>query len=95
MNARETANRHGDFVVAGNMRSAMADFTPEALQKFQARGVFPPRGANTYEVVNERQEGDRHIYEITYRKDQESVTLRSTWGQVGDEWKIVDIEPVS
>ena len=94
MDARETVKRHGDYVIAGNMRAAGADFTPEALQKFQAAGVFPPRGANQYEVVNERQEGDRHIYEIRYTKDQESVTLRSTWGQMGDEWKIVDIEPV-
>lgn len=95
MNARETADRHGGYVVGGNMQAVMADFTPEAMQEFGKLGVRPPRATNTYEVVNEHQEGDNHIYDIKYSNDQENLTIRSTWAKVGDEWKIVKAEPVS
>lgn len=89
MNARDTAQRHGQDVVSGNMQRAMADFTPEALQAFGALGIRPPRGANKAEIVNERQDGDQHIFDITYSNDQESTTIRSTWAKQGEDWKLV------
>ena len=92
MNARETADRHGQYVVAGDMRAAGADFTPEAMQEFMNLGVRPPRGTDRYEVVNERQDGDNYIFDIKYSNEQESQTIRSTWGRVGDDWKIVKVE---
>lgn len=93
MDARQTADRHGGYVVAGNMAGVGADFKPEALQEFMKLGVKMPRPVTAYEVVNEQQVGDNHIYEITYSNADESKTIRSTWAQVGDEWKIVSAEP--
>lgn len=94
MDARETAERHGAFVVAGNMQGVMADFQPEALQEFMKFGVMPPRPTIRYELVGERQEGDQHIYEIKYSNDQQATTIRSYWSKMGDDWKIVKAEPV-
>ena len=96
MDARETAERHGAYVTSGNMQAVMADFKPEALQEFMALGKMPPRRSNTYEVLSERQEGDTYIYDIKYTNpDQETLTVRSTWAKMGDDWKIVKAEPMA
>ncbi len=92
MDVRETANRHGGNVVAGNMAAVGADFTPEALQAFMALGIRPPRGTNTFEVLGERPDGDRTVFDIKYSNGADSVVIRSTWARVGDDWKIVKAE---
>ena len=89
MDARETVERHGGYVVAGNMAAVGGDFTPEAMQAFTQLGIRPPRGTNKYEIVGESKDGDKPVYDIKYSNDQESLTVRSTWDKVGDEWKIV------
>jgi hypothetical protein len=94
MNARETAERHGGYVLAGNMAAVGGDFTPEAMQAFMQLGIRPPRGTNKYEIVGESQDGDQTVYDIKYSNDAESLTIRSTWGKVGEEWKIVKAEKV-
>ena len=94
MNARESADRHAGYVAAGNPRAAGADFTPEALQAFLAQGKSPPGGANTYEILSERQEGENAIFDIRYSDAQEPLTIRSMWAKVGEEWKIIKAEPV-
>lgn len=95
MDARETAHRHGGYVVAGNMAGVMADFQPAALQAFGALGKMPPRPTTKYEVLEESEDGDQQIYAIRYSNDNDdSLTIRSYWEQVGDDWKIVKAEPV-
>jgi hypothetical protein len=79
MNARETAERHAGYATSGNMQAAGADFTPEAMQAFMGLGLRPPRGANKYEIVNERQDGGNYIFDIKYSNDSESATIRSHW----------------
>lgn len=94
MDAKETAHRHGQDVASGNQAGAMGDFTPEALQELMKLGVRPPQGTNAYAMVNERQEGDHHIYDLKYTNGTDNLTLRSKWGKVGDAWKIVGLEKV-
>jgi hypothetical protein len=92
MNVRQTAEEHARKATTGDMQGAAADFTPEALQEFMALGIRPPRGANRFEIVSERREGDRYIYDIKYSNETESTVIRSHWAQVGDEWKLVKAE---
>jgi hypothetical protein len=95
MNARETAQRHGQFVVEGNMRGVGADFATGAMDEFMKHGVMPPRPTTKAEIVNESQDGDAYVYDIKYSNDSgESVTIRSKWGMQGEDWKIVKAEPV-
>ncbi len=94
MNARETAERHGGFVVAGDMRSVGADFAGDAMQEFMKHGKMPPRPTTKADIVGERQDGDQFVYEIKYSNDQDSLTIRSQWAKMGDDWKIVKAEPV-
>jgi hypothetical protein len=94
VNAKETAERHGGYVIAKNWGGVGADFAPGAMEEFQKHGVGPPRGTTKAEFVSESQDGDQYVYEIKYSNDAgESQTVRSRWGKVGDEWKIVSAEP--
>jgi hypothetical protein len=64
------------------------------MDEFQKHGVGPPRGTTTAEVMSELQDGDTYIYEIKYSNDAgETLTVRSKWGKIGDDWKIMSAEP--
>jgi hypothetical protein len=92
--ARETAQRHGSDVVAGNMGGVIADFTPEALTEFQAYGVMPPMPTKQAEILSEREDGGRHVFEIHYSNDAAALTIRSWWEDQNGTWKLVKAEPV-
>ncbi len=92
--ARETAQRHANDVVAGNMAGVVGDFTPEALSEFQQHGVMPPRPTTKAEIVSEARDGNRERFEIAYSNDSQTVTIRSWWEEQGGVWKLVKAEPV-
>jgi len=92
--ARETAERHANDVIAGNMGQVVADFTPEAMSEFQKHAAMPPRPTKTAEILNSNQEGDKQVFEIKYANDAESLTIRSWWQDENGTWKIVKAEPV-
>ena len=92
MDARQTAERHGQDVVAGNRQGAMGDFTPEGMQTMMQAGIRPPQPATSAEIINEQQDGERHIFDIKYSSNDASATIRSTWEKIGEEWKIVKAE---
>jgi len=95
MNARETAERHGRYVIDRNWGALGGDFAPGAMGEFQKHGKAPPRGTSKAEILKESQEGDDYVCEICYTNDAgESVTVRSRWGKMGDEWKIKEAAPV-
>ena len=95
MNARETAERHGRYAIERNWGALGGDFAPGALEEFQKHGKMPPRGTNKAEILSESQEGDDYVYDIRYTNDAgESLTVRSRWGKLGEEWKIKDAAPV-
>jgi hypothetical protein len=96
VNARETAERHGRYVIEGNWGGVGGDFAPGAMEAFQKHGVMPPRKTSSAEIVNEQQDGDHYVYDVKYANDAgETLTIRSKWGQQGDEWKITEAMPVS
>jgi hypothetical protein len=92
--ARETAQRHAQDVVAGNMAGVVADFEPSALTEFQTHRTMPPSPTTKAEIVSEGTEGDRQRFEVKYSNDSASVTIRSWWAEQGGSWKIVKAEPV-
>jgi len=92
--ARETAERHANDVIAGNMPGVIADFTPEAMTAFQAHNAMPPRPTTKSDIVSSSQEGDKQVFEIKYTNDSESLVIRSWWQDEQGTWKIVKAEPV-
>ncbi len=92
--ARETAQRHADDVVAGNMAAVVGDFTPEAFTEFQKHAAMPPRPTKTAEITSNRKDGQQEVFEIKYSSDAESLTIRSWWAEQDGAWKLVKGEPV-
>jgi hypothetical protein len=90
----ETAQRHADDVVAGNMAGVVGDFTPDAMAEFQKHGAMPPRPTRTAEILTNRKDGEQELFEIKYSNETESLTIRSWWEQCDGGWKIVKAEPV-
>ncbi|MHB8574740.1 MAG: hypothetical protein ACYDCQ_05350 [Dehalococcoidia bacterium] len=93
--ARETAQRHGQDVVSGNMAGVVADFMPDAMAEFQKFGKMPPRPTKSAEMVSEKKEGNREVFEIKYTGESDSLTIRSFWEDQDGAWKIVKAEPLS
>jgi hypothetical protein len=93
--ARETAQRHADDVVAGNMAGAIADWTPDGIAEYnQKHGEAPPRPTRTAEILVNRKDGAQELFEIKYSNETESLTIRSRWEQRDGVWKVVKAEPV-
>jgi hypothetical protein len=93
--ARETAQRHADDVVAGNMAGAIADWTPDGIAEYNRKhGEAPPRPTRTAEIQVNRKDGAQELFEIKYSNETESLTIRSSWEQRDGVWKVVKAEPV-
>jgi hypothetical protein len=83
---KETANRHGQDVVAGNMAGLMGDFTPAGMTKVMSMMSAGPITAKSFEV----KELPDNEFEISYIGDSTRVVW-SKWVQVGDKWQIDDV----
>lgn len=83
---KETANRHGQDVVSGNMAGLMGDFTPAGMTKVMSMMSAGPITAKSYEV----KELPNNEFEISYIGDSTRVVW-SKWVQVGDKWQIDDV----
>lgn len=90
--AAETAHRHAQDVVNGNMAAVMGDLTPEALAKAMQMGGGP-QGVTGYDLVDGGADGDDHLFEITYQAAVGPMTIASRWRDVSGAWKIVDLAP--
>lgn len=92
ISAEETARRHGQAVVDGNMAQVMADLTPEAMAKLG--GIAGSlQGVTAYEIAKHEQDGEDHVFDITYSAAAGPLTVRSRWREMGEDWKVVDAAP--
>lgn len=90
MTARQTAERHAQDVVDGNMSSVMGDFFGSTLMSLMATGAMPPSPTTAWEVLSEDDAGDAVTVHVRYSNDTDSLELRTRWEQVAGEWKIVE-----
>jgi hypothetical protein len=90
--AAETANRHAQDVVNGNMAGVMGDLTPEALTKAMQLGGGP-QGVTSYDLVDGGADGEDHLFDITYHAAAGPMTISSRWREIAGAWKIVDLAP--
>lgn len=89
LSAEETARRHGQAVVDGNMAVLMGDLTPEAMASLGAL-AGSLQGVTAYEIAKHEADGADHIFNITYTAPTGPLTVRSRWREMGDDWKIVE-----
>jgi hypothetical protein len=96
MDAQEFMQLHADNAVAGKMPEVMKDLTPEAMASLPALMAGAPNPAKSNSVQSVRQDGDDHLFDVTYSGDGgASVSMRETVRQVDGVWKIVKIEKPS
>jgi hypothetical protein len=88
---REHAERHGNAVVAGDMRTAGADLTPEA--QAQAPGVMKnfPADTNRASILRIKQEDDAFDVYISYEGSETDLIVVSRWEERDGRPMITDL----
>jgi hypothetical protein len=95
MNATEFMQAHADNAVAGKIPDVMKDLTPDALAKVMGLMAGGPNPLTSNKVVVVTQEGDDHIFDVTYfGGDGKSVSMRERVRQIDGTWKIADLSAV-
>ncbi len=89
---RQAAQSHGDATVAGDLRTAAQDLTPEAMA--QAGGVMkqmpdPLEGA---EVSSVEMDGDEAVVSIVYSGGDAAATVLSRGAEKEGTLKILDLQ---
>ncbi len=71
----------------------MGTMTPEALGKAMAlQGQGPQPGAlQGYEIQQQGQEGDEHVYHIVLQGPDQSATIMTRWKEIDGSWKVADL----
>ncbi len=92
MEALEFMQLHADNAVAGKIPEVMKDLTPEALQQAMPIIATGPNPIRSNSVVAAGQEGDDHIFDVTYSGDDgKSVSMREWVRQIEGTWKIAKV----
>ena len=88
MDAKEFMQLHADNAVAQKMPEVMKDLTPEALQQVMPLMAGAPNPIKSNTVVAKGQEGEHHVFDVTYSGDAGSVSMREWVRQIDGVWKI-------
>jgi len=95
VNARETAERHAQDVVEGNMQRIMGDFAGSAFSQLMTIGG-PPQPTTQWAILNETSDGDAVRFQVRYSNDTTALELETTWKEFDNgTWKIVNAEKVT
>lgn len=91
---RTHAQQHGDALVAGDLRRAGGDLSPEA--QAQAPDVMSkfPKKVESAEVVSLDLSGEEAIVQARYAGEGKEVTVESRWGERDGRPKILDMKVV-
>jgi hypothetical protein len=93
MTAEEFMRGHADKASSGRIAEILGDLTPEAMGQVGPLMAGGPNPATAYQVVPVRQDGDDHVFDVTYTGDGDAkASMRETVRQVGGVWKIVKLE---
>src|SRR3972149_1864314 len=89
--AEEAAQARARAVVENDFGAPLRFTTPDALAKGMTLGLTSLH-YTSYELKQARRDGDDYLFEITYRGQDQTITLRDRFRYIDGEWKIVDIE---
>jgi len=92
MDAEEFVREHANKASSGRIAEVMADLTPESMQQAMAALAGGPNPVTGNSVKPAGQEGDDHLFDVTYTGDGgASVSIRDRVRQVDGKWKITQI----
>src|SRR5688500_10092330 len=90
---KQHAETHGNAVVAGDLRTAGADLTPEVASQAQAVMGKLPRPTTGAEVLKVESAGDDAVLaHILYKGADSETTVISTWADRDGRPMIVNLE---
>ena len=92
MDAKEFMQLHADNAVAGKMAEVMKDLTPESMAQASVVMAGGPNPAESNTVVSRGQEGEDHVFDVTYTGQDKSVSAREWVRNVDGTFKIVKME---
>lgn len=99
---REAVERTAQAVMTGNLPQLMADLTPEALGQMMTLGSAPGGmspatmpNITGYEIADAGEDGDAHVFHVTFTSTAGQATLAATWKQIMGQWKITAVSLVS
>jgi hypothetical protein len=89
---REHAANHGKATVAGDLKTAGRDLTPEAVE--QAPGVMKamPKSLSDADITSVEQDGSAYVAVIEYSGGGESTKVASRWEEREGRPRIVDLK---
>ncbi len=91
---RTHAEQHGSALMAGDLRRAGGDLTPEAqVQAPEVMSKFP-KTVESAEVVSLDVTGDEAVVQARYQGEGKDVTVESRWGERDGRPKILDMKIV-
>jgi hypothetical protein len=95
MDAKQFMQTHADNAVAGKMAEVMKDLTPESLAQVGPLMVGGPNPLEANNVVARGQDGEDHVFDVTYTGGGKSLSMREWVRNVGGTFKIVKLETPS
>jgi hypothetical protein len=89
---REHAANHGKATVAGDLKTAGRDLTPEAVE--QAPGVMKamPKSLSDADITSVERDGSAYVAVIEYSGGGESTKVASRWEEREGRPRIVDLK---
>ena len=89
---REHAANHGNATVAGDLKTAGRDLTPEAVE--QAPGVMKalPKSLSDADITSVERDGSAYVAVIEYSGGGESTKVASRWEEREGRPRIVDLK---
>jgi hypothetical protein len=89
---REHAANHGKATVAGDLKTAGRDLTPEAVE--QAPGVMKamPKSLSDADITSVERDGNAYVAVIEYSGGGESTKVASRWEEREGRPRIVDLK---
>ena len=89
---REHAANHGKATVAGDLKTAGRDLTPEAVE--QAPGVMKamPKTLSDADITSVDRDGNAYVAVIEYSGGGESTKVASRWEEREGRPRIVDLK---
>jgi hypothetical protein len=93
---QEAVENYCKAMMAMDIGTLMGSMTPEALGKAMAlQGAGPQPGAGgglqSYEIAEQGQEGDEHVFHITLNGSDQSGKVMTRWKEVDGAWKVADL----
>lgn len=87
----EAAHAHALAVVANDIGATVRSMTPDGFAK--AMEVENTTWEyKSYELADAGQDGQDHLFDITYYTDLGAMRLRDRFRLIDDQWKVVDVE---